>query len=263
VSKLVLAYNAPVPTPFYHLSIAEELLDHGGAPEPIHAFIREQKCDFLLGHIAPDVQVLSGQPRKDTHFFTIPPFKYTPPWERIFTKFPQLADGASLEPAQAAFIAGYICHLQADTIWVHTIFIPYFGPKAGWGDFAYRRYLHNVLRTFLDEQILPALPEGIGECLERADAIDGLPFADEATLAKWRDFVAEQLRPGAEVKTIDLFASRDGVSTDTFSEILNSEKRLEEEVLSIVPTEVLVEYRQDVIVENVKLLNEYLGFVLD
>lgn len=258
-----MTYNAPVPTPFYHLSIAEELLDHSGFPGPIHAFIQGQRCDFFLGHIAPDVQVISGQPRKDTHFFTVPPIAYTPSWEGIFAKFPRLADGRNLRPAHAAFIAGYICHLQADTIWVHNIFIPYFGPKAGWGDFSYRRHLHNVLRTFLDEQILPELPERIAECLEHADAIGGLPFADEAYLARWRDFIAEQLRPGAEIKTMDVFASRGGVSTDTFSEILNSEKRLEEEVLSIVPANVLVEYRQDLILENVKLLNEYLSFVLD
>jgi hypothetical protein len=263
LGKLVLTYNAPVPTPFYHLSIAEELLEYNGIPEPIRVFIQDRRCDFFLGHIAPDVQVLSDQPRRDTHFFTVPPVEYTPSWENIFAKFPQLADGSSLAPAHAAFIAGYICHLQADTIWVHNIFIPYFGPKVGWGDFRRRVLLHNVLRAFLDKQILVELPEGIGAYLERAVSIDGLPFTDGTYLAKWRDFIAEQLRPGAEVKTMDVFASRGGVSPDAFSEILNSEKRLEEEVLSIVPPKVLVEYRQDLILENVDLLNEYLKFVLN
>jgi hypothetical protein len=252
-----------VPTPFYHLNIAEELPKHDGIPEPIRAFIRGQRCDFLLGHIAPDVQVISGQPRKDTHFFSVPPIKFTPSWKRLFDKFPPLAEGASLKPSHAAFIAGYICHLQADTIWVHDIFIPYFGPQVSWGDFRHRLHLHNVLRTFLDEHILAELPERVGACLEKARATDSLPFTDEVHLAKWRDFIAEQLRPGAEIKTIDVFASRGGVSTDAFSEILNSERRLEEEVLSIVPPEVLVEYRQKLIQENVKLLNDYLVFVKD
>lgn len=252
-----------MPTPFYHLSIAEELLEHGGIPEPIQAFIRDQRCNFLLGHIAPDVQVISGQPRKDTHFFSVPPIKYTPSWKRFFDEFPQLAGGVSLKPAHAVFIAGYICHLQADTIWVHDIFIPYFGPQMGWGDFHQRLHLHNVLRTFLDERILAELPKGIGACLERAGGTDGLPFTDEVHLAKWRDFIASQLRPGAEIKTMDVFASRGGVSTDAFAEILNSERRLEEEVLSIVPPEVLVEYRQELIQENVKLLNDYLIFTID
>jgi hypothetical protein len=48
---------------------------------------------------------------------------------------------------------------------------------------------------------------------------------------------------------------------DIYSEILRSEKRLGEEVLAIIPPELLVEYRQEVILENVHLLNTYLHFV--
>ena len=60
---------------------------------------------------------------------------------------------------------------------------------------------------------------------------------------------------------MDVFASRSGVSTEAFSDILNSESRLEKEVFSIVPPEVLVEYRQELILENIKLLKTYLNFV--
>jgi hypothetical protein len=40
-----------------------------------------------------------------------------------------------------------------------------------------------------------------------------------------------------------------------------SEERLEKDFLSIIPPELLVEYRQEVILENIHLLNTYLHFV--
>jgi hypothetical protein len=163
-------------------------------------------------------------------------------------------------PAHAAFIAGYICHLQADSIWVHQIFLPYFGPKVKWGDFRHRLNLHNVLRTYLDEKILDELPQETGDCLGNTDPADWLPFTRDRHLTAWRDLIAKQLHPGAKSHTVDVFASRGGISTDEFSDILHSEKRLEDEVFSIVPSEVLVEYRHKLLQENINLLSTYLNF---
>ncbi len=230
-------------------------------PKEIRAFIQKQGCNFLQGHIAPDVQVISKQPRPETHFFPVPTINPTSPWELIFNQFPHLSEGASLPPPQTIFIAGYICHLQADWIWIFKVFHPYFGPEVKKGGFHHRLRLHNVLRAYLDEQILDDLPKETGKCLGNTEPANWLPFISDEHLSAWRDLVARQLQPGAKSQTVDMFASRGGISSDEFSKILHSDERLEKDVLSIIPPELLVEYRQEVILENIHLLDTYLHFI--
>ena len=74
-----------MPTPFYHLSLAQELLTHPSLPEPINQFLRMRRCEFMFGNTAPDVQVVSGQARQETHFFNLPILAGDrPAWEQDF-----------------------------------------------------------------------------------------------------------------------------------------------------------------------------------
>lgn len=252
-----MAYNAGVPTPFYHLSVAGELLQHPNLPEPVQTFLQEYRCDFFLGKTAPDVQTVSGQTRPETHFFNVPLSSKTPAWEKMFDRFPQLAQADSLPPSQRAFIAGYICHLQADVTWVWDIFLPNFGLDLLWGSFKHRLFLHNVLRAYLDEQILADLQDGIGTCMQGVQPNGWLPFVRDQDLVKWRDLLAGQLRPGAQIQTVEVFAKRQGVSPEEFSAYLRSEERLESELFSHVTRQELVEYRQTLVEDNINLLKAY------
>jgi hypothetical protein len=113
---------------------------------------------FLLGNTAPDVQVISGQARQATHFFTLPiQSAAAPPWEAMLLEHPELMYVEHFPGSRSAFLAGYLCHLQADWIWVLTLFLPTFGPEQTWETFPRRLYLHNVLRAYLDEQVIPTL----------------------------------------------------------------------------------------------------------
>lgn len=104
-----------MPTPFYHLGVAEDLLNHPGLSSGVGHTLRQQRPAFLLGNTAPDVQTVSGQERQDTHFFDLPITPGTPtPWNRFLTDFPSLAQPNRLPADQAAFLAGYLCHLQAE-----------------------------------------------------------------------------------------------------------------------------------------------------
>jgi len=81
-------YNFAVPTPFYHLNIAEELLEHLGLPPAITDLINTYRFTFLFGNVAPDVQVISGQTRESTHFYILPTkADDLPPWERMLNTF--------------------------------------------------------------------------------------------------------------------------------------------------------------------------------
>jgi len=231
-----------------------------GLPEGVRSLLAKQRGEFLFGNTAPDVQVISGQTRQSTHFFDLPIRKeLPPPWEAFFANYPFFAQPGSLSSGQAAFLAGYLCHLQADWLWIREIFGPVFGLKSHWSNFSHRLYLHNVLRAYLDRQILPGLNGDVGASLGLVAVKNWLPFVIDDHLQQWRDFLAGQLHPGAYVKTIDVFATRQGLSPQAYHQLLSSEERMDQEVFSRLPRQALVAYRQQLEEENLRLLRNYLG----
>ncbi len=253
-----LAYNRSVPTPFYHLSIAEELLAETRLPERIRATLHAQADAFTFGNTAPDVQTISGQKRAATHFFNVPLTSNTPPWEKILAKHPRLAQAAALSPTQAAFMVGYLCHLQADWFWVKDLFLPTFGLKAKWGHFRQRLFLHNVLRIYMDEEAVAGLPARLNQRLNNVQPDQWLPFTVDNDLTAWRDFLAEQLQPGSGSQTIEVFAERMGTSVAEINALLRSETRLQAELFVHIAPQALVEYRQHLITANIALITAYL-----
>ena len=210
---------------------------------------------FLLGNTAPDVQTITHQDRRSTHFFDIPIFKGEPqPWERMFRRNPELTPWRLLPTEQAVFLLGYICHLRADVVWVKKIFFPTFGPFAGWQTMKQRLYLHNVLRSYLDYELLPALPDNLGKVLGEAVPSNWLPFVDDSYLREWRDFVSQQLLPGASVHTVEVFAARQGISPEEYYRLIQSEERLNQEIFKRLPRQSLVDYKRQVLEDSVDLL---------
>jgi hypothetical protein len=247
-----------VPTPFYHLNVATDLLNHAERSAPFFRTLKTYRAEFFLGNTAPDVQTISGQDRQVTHFFDLPIRKdMIPAWDKMLALYPTLMRPANLPPAQAAFIAGYLCHLQADWLWVVEIFAPVFGPANMWKSFEQRLYLHNVLRAYLDTQILSSLPSGLATELRLASPAGWLPFVEDVYLCQWRDFLAQQLQPGAFVRTVEVFAARQGVPAEAYYRMINSEERLDQEIFAHLPRTALVDYRQRLLEENMRLLQTY------
>jgi hypothetical protein len=251
-------YNLDVPTPFYHLSVAETLLIHPDLSRAVRSALAREQSAFLFGNTAPDVQVVSGQKRHATHFFTLPirPESATP-WKQLFSAHPALAHPAGLSGAQAAFLAGYLCHLQADWYWIQLIFFPIFGPECSWGSFPERLYLHNVLRSYLDMQVLPELRARIADRLKSVRPQNWLPFVEDRHLLEWRDFLALQLEPGAAARTVEVFAARQGISPEEFYSLLESEERMEKQVFSHLPRRLLKVFRQQLVELNLRSLESF------
>jgi hypothetical protein len=252
-----------VPTPFYHLSLAEDLLRHPSLPEKVRQFLQPSRCAFLFGTTAPDVQVVSGQPRQQTHYFSLPIQPGDPPaWELLLSKYPQLAEVRKIPALKAAFLAGYLCHLQADWMWVMEIFTPTFGPRCTWGTFQERLYLHNVLRAYLDVRILPELHPGMDTCLLLVKPDGWLPFVKDHHLVEWRDLLFPQLQPGASTQTVEVFSSRQGISAPEFQALLGSEERMQQEVFRHLPLEQVQGYHQRVLDQNTRLISGYLALIM-
>ena len=253
------AYNLYVPTPFYHLSIACQIQDHPSLNPKIQTMLKKHSSDFLLGKTAPDVQVVSRQAREATHFYTLPPEDSTPAWKRLMASHPSLANSQELSPQQAVFIAGYICHLQADEQWIFDVFMPVFGPDALWADFRERLYLHNVMRAYVDQQVLATLPEDMGVKLLNSRPDNWLPFVEDKYLLEWQSHVAEQLQPDAEIQTAAVFAERQGLLPEDFTNLIESEDKMDEVIFSQMPRERLTEFRETLVAKNLQLIEEYLA----
>ncbi len=248
-----------MPTPFYHLSVAEELLNQVALPASMQQFLLQYRGAFLLGNTAPDVQVISGQPREATHFFNLPIRKGDQlAWVQCLLDYPSLASYQELPPVRAAFMTGYLCHLQADWLWVKEIFAPIFGLYTRWGTFPQRLYLHNVLRAYLDREIIPALGNGTNAHLQATRPDQWLPFVEDVFLWQWRDFLSAQLHPGAQTLTVEVFARRQGVAPQEFQGLLDSEERMEKEIFHHIARSNLEFYRQKLVEANLELIRSYL-----
>jgi len=252
-----------MPTPIQHLAIARDSLADPTLPPSVGQLLTAQRGAFLLGAIAPDVQSISGQAREATHFFTFPsskgkplPAKAHPAHQVMLTAHPTLARADTLPADQAAFIAGYISHLALDELWIIQIFEPHFR-QAKWGALRERMLIHNVLRTWLDRQ--SQLESAVREALAQVEPRGWLPFVADKHLRAWRDEIAAQLRPGAVIHTVEVFAARLGVLPDKLRRVLESPDAMQQRVFSRIPADCIDRFCTDARALSVSRIIEYLG----
>lgn len=246
-----------MPTPINHLIMAREVLERGTLAAPARRLLRAQYGPFLLGHTAPDVQTVSGQRREETHFYTIPPRTTVPASQTLLDMYPALSRAARLDPAHAAFMSGYLAHLLADELWWREVFHPFFGPDAGWSTWEERLFLHNVLRTWLDEEDQARLDGREAAALATAEPRGWLPFIRDEDLRAWRDTLVEQLQPGHRIRTAEVFAERMGVPAEMVEMAAHSPERMAW-IFRNVPPERLQAYRDTVLRRSVQLIGDYL-----
>lgn len=247
-----------MPTPVQHLVLAQRLLDDASLPNAAHDCLQVQRGAFLFGNTAPDVQTISGQLREATHFFVIPWARVPRPHKALFELYPYLGFPRNRPAAHAAFIAGYICHLWLDVLWVRDIYLDNFGPDARWGaNLRERHVYHNILRAWCDRHDQAQLNGAIGPALSLAQPNDWLPFTADRYLIQWRDNLSGQFRPGAGIRTVEVFAERGGVLPEKFHEVLDSPAEMERHVFAHVSPEKIEKFYRDGYEQLAELSVEY------
>ena len=244
----------PVPTPFNHLAIARDLLPRLSLA--LQAVLTAEGSAWLLGNIAPDVQTVSRQTRHATHYFPVPLDNAPRAHVALFAEHPQLADPRQLPAVQAAFLAGYLAHLEFDQHWISDIYEPVFGPQQHWAPTTERIYLHNALRAWWDTQDLATLGPQDGAELGRAYPRRWLPFVRDEDLATWRDFVADQLQH-RNGRTAEVFADRMQVAVADFAALVGSPEQMAWRVFARCSPDQLTQYRASAMDATVTLLTCY------
>jgi len=238
-----------------HLALGEAILDGNSLPQAVRHLLVQQRGSFLLGHTAPDVQAVSQQPREQTHFYSIPRTTRRPAYEALFAAHPRLCRASGLPPAQVAFVAGYIAHLLLDELWLEYIFERYFLQE--WGPLHERLFLHNVLRTWMDRQDQRRLNGSLVAALRGAHPAGWLPFVSDKHLYRWRDWLIEQLMPGHQVQTAEVFARRMGVPVADVEAVLRSPQQMEARLFCHLPQTALQSFQNVGYERSVALIRRY------
>jgi hypothetical protein len=134
-----------------------------------------------------------------------------------------------------------------------------FGPQQGWRTFKKRLYWHNVLRAYLDVEVTATL--ALEQILEigSVPAHNWVPFIRDQHLENWWSFLLDQLQPGKPIKTVEVFADRQGIAVQEFQAMLESEEGMQENIFEHVSRDKLIQYRRRLVANNVSLIQNYLG----
>jgi hypothetical protein len=219
-----------------HLQIAEQIKVKAQAHHGrLHTLLQQQWPAFYFGSVAPDYQEVAGVPRRQTHFYGLPPEPDNMGYNAMWTAYPSLADVVNLSPEQAMFVAGYSVHLLYDVIWLREVVDPYFFRAEDMGDRQQRMLIHFILLTYLDKLALESLPETAAHTLAAAHSEQWLPFASNAHLQQWRALLLPQLQPGATASTVAVYAGRLGLTPAEFAANLEDPDWMEAHVFGKLP----------------------------
>ncbi len=243
-----------------HLHTAEQIYALAGSTGNgrLQATFAAEWPAFYLGSVAPDVNAISTLPRRDTHFYRMPPDEAEMAYPTMLARYPQLNNVAQMPPAQAMFVAAYSAHLLLDLVWLRQIVYPFFYLPKHLGDRQQRELTHFILLTYLDTIALQALPETAESTLAAAHSQQWSPFIADAILVDWQNMLVEQLAPGAPVKTIEIYAGRLGMSAAAFAANLQDPDWMRAQVFDKIPVAEVQAILQQAVAPSLELIIHYL-----
>ena len=172
----------------WHVAVAKEALARLGVSS-----LEEQIGCYLLGSTAPDIRVLTRQPREETHFYDLRD-------EHCMSGIPKLLDTHShlrqVNGRARAFLAGYITHLAMDELWIEQVYRPFFGKRAGLEDRVEADVMDRVLQFYLDraERVDRDRFQTFYDYVLSADPGDAVGFIAAPALRQWREVVGRILQ---------------------------------------------------------------------
>lgn len=242
-----------------HLDIAEKLRTHPALPQPVGALLAASWPAFYLGSIAADFQTICDMPRETTHFYPLPPAQDDLAYPRLFVENPELAQPDTLAPDQAAFVAAYIAHLLYDVRWFHQVLMPFFVTNPAWdgADRRERFTSHNTLLTYLDRAAYDRLPDSAETTLRAASTHNRARFIPDDNLRNWRDMIADQLQPDDFTRTVEIFATRLGMTPAAFAANLDDPAWMRAQVFDRVPLDEVYAVFATCLDDSVALITAY------
>ncbi len=233
-----------MPTPFSHLLVAQRLLSDPAVPAGQRALLNTHRPAYLLGSVVADAHGIAGLKREDTHFYSYEHGMHGQPWRVMLDTYPALQ--VTRDPAQRAFVAGYVMHLAMDEIWSLDMTDAQF-VGGSWANRIQRFLMLHTLLIFMDERDQRLLDPALNAELPHAQPDHWLPFLADDVLIAWGDLIDRQLRTGGVSETLEIFGARVKKTPAELRAILDSPDRMQAELWANVPRDLLaqVEARMD------------------
>lgn len=228
----------PMPTPFTHLKIAQDLLGDSRLAPIYRGLLFRHRPAFQLGSIAADARVASGVGREVTHFYAYDRYITERPWHRLLNEHPTLA--CARDQAHLAFLAGYAAHLAADEAWALKMVRPHFAGRE-WPAVERRDQffaLHLIL-TAMDERDQAELEGWQAETLGSCQPGEWLPFMSVEALCAWRDLIVGQLMPDGRSRTLEIFGKRLGKAPALIRSALDDPAEMNQRLWRHIPKALL------------------------
>jgi len=221
-------------TPFTHLLYAQRLLSDPAVPAEQRALLNAQRGAYLLGSIAADAQGLAGLKRDDTHFYSFEVPMEDHPWRVMMARYPELL--GVTDPAQRAFLAGYVMHLSMDEIWSLQMTGPEFAERE-WASRIQRFLMLHILLITIDERDLKLLDPRLNNALRDVQPHCWLPFLSDSVLSEWGNIIYKQIIPGGVSETLSVYGARLRKTPEELRSILDSPERMHDDLWANVTPE--------------------------
>lgn len=244
-----------------HLGIAKE------AAELLHHSIIDQNLgSYLVGATLPDVHLIIGASREETHFFDLEKECLESGATLIFEAYPNLAKGSKLDAKTRSFVSGYLSHLVSDEIWIVDIYRPFFSSSSPLSGDPMANMLDRVLQFELDRREREdkrRMEEIRGQIYDWEPRVD-IGFIDGPTLREWRDFICTAATREPTWAFFRFFAQRfslprQKIDAEQLEQFLSSMPARLEWAIKYVTQERLTAFREKAISESVAIAKEYLG----
>lgn len=245
-----------MPTPFTHLRYAERALSDPALSSAARDLLEASLPEYLVGSVVADAQGLANLRREVTHFYTYDRPIDPMPWVIMFDHHPALR--APDDPAERAYVGGYVFHLAMDAYWTTFMTGPEFGQRE-WAPRGQRFLMLHLMLITMDERDMQALNEALSLRFGDAQPGDWLPFLPHDAVTGWQGIIYQQIKPGGISETFDVLAPRVGMTPAELKAVLDDRERVERDLWANVPRDLLAQREREMYAFALETLNIYLG----
>ncbi|MCL0044052.1 hypothetical protein M1N24_00780 [Dehalococcoidia bacterium] len=250
-----------MPNPFAHIDIAM----YGAA-----ALVCPPICDdlgsYLLGSCSPDIRIITGNSRDETHFAPLTNQEIGAGAKRMFRTYPNLTDIANLPGKTQAFIAGYVSHLIADEVWIIKVYRPYFDNRKLFQNQMVANVMDRALQLEMDREAMDRHNgmKWVVPHIEDAHVGIQVDFLPVETLMKFEQWLGNTIHRGFTWDRLRFMATRRQAFQDTEKIEKTVEGFMEsppdglKHIYEYLPMDILRSYRDTVIKEWSKIIRGYL-----
>ena len=217
---------------------------------------------YLLGSTAPDIRVLTKEPREKYHFVSLNFDNIGDGINNMMKQFPVLQNTPQTNQLKS-FLAGYFSHLVLDETWITKIFRPLFGQDSNFKNNIYGRILDRAIQLKLEEEARLSFPPLL-ELIKNSTLIDDIPFIDSIILKQWQSWVVNFLDKPFTWDRLNFMAKRVATNQEINEAISISQKFLNnitnsiKELELIVPSKEILKFKKDSLKTGSSLIKEFL-----